>query len=61
MEGLDYITNEKGEKKALVINLDKYGEYIEDIEDMLVALDRKNEPRVSFEDVEARYQKRKNT
>lgn len=59
MEGIDYIIDEKGVKKAIVIALDKYSEFIEDIEDMLVAINRKNEHRISLEEVEEKYQKRK--
>ena len=35
MKGLEYITDEKGKKKAIVINYDLFGEYWEEIEDIL--------------------------
>jgi len=59
MDGLEYLTDENGVKKALVIPINKYRCYIEDIEDMLVAVDRKDEPRISLEEIEEKYNKRK--
>ena len=57
MEGIDYITDEKGNKKAIIIPIDKYKDHIEDIEDLLTALDRKGEARISLEEVEEKYRK----
>ena len=48
MEGLNYITDEKGERKALIINLEDYGKYIEDI---LISYKRQAEKRISFDQV----------
>ena len=31
MEGIDYIIDEKGVKKAIIIALDKYGEFVREI------------------------------
>ncbi|MCF8367715.1 MAG: hypothetical protein K9G76_01640 [Bacteroidales bacterium] len=59
MEGIDYIIDDSGEKKAIIIALDKFGEYVEDIEDMLVAINRIKEPRISLEEVEEKYSKLK--
>jgi hypothetical protein len=49
MKGLEYITNEKGEKIGLVISFKEFGELIEDIEDMLVAHQRQKEERIPLE------------
>jgi hypothetical protein len=51
MEGKDYIVDEKGKKKAMIINLETYGSAFEDIEDILVAFNRMEEPRIPFEKV----------
>jgi hypothetical protein len=59
MNEIDYITDEKGDKKAIIVSFAKYGALAEDIEDILVAHSRKNEPRSSFEEVKARYEKLK--
>ncbi len=51
MEGIGYIINDKGEKKAVVIDLATYGPLWEDIHDILIAESRKSEPRKKWEDV----------
>ena len=57
MEGLNYITDEKGERKALVISLEEYGKYIEDIEDILISYKRKNEGRIPLDQVKENLRK----
>ena len=54
MSGIDYLINEHGEKKAVVIDLKKYSQLWEDFHDTLVAHSRKNEPRESLESVRRR-------
>lgn len=51
MEGLKYITDEKGNKKALIISLDEYADFIEDIEDILISYKRQSEKRVPIDQV----------
>jgi len=51
MEGIQYIVNNRNEKKAVVIDLDIYGELWEDIHDILVVEARKTEPRIKWEGV----------
>lgn len=51
MEGIRYIIDDKGEKKAAVIDLDIYGNIWEDIHDILIVESRKSEPRVKWEEV----------
>ena len=46
MEGIHYVTNEKGERVAVQINLKKFGELWEDFYDNLLAKGRAKEPRV---------------
>ena len=48
----------KGKKKAVVIDLDLYGDLWEDIQDILVIEVRKSEPRVKWEDVKKRLHKK---
>jgi hypothetical protein len=47
MEGIRYIINDKGEKKAAVIDLDTYGHLWDDIHDILIVESRKSEPKLS--------------
>ncbi len=49
MKGVNYITDERGNKTAVVINLKNYKEEIEDFLDGLEAQNRMQEPSVDFE------------
>ncbi len=51
MEGINFVTDEKGKKIAVLINLEKKGELWEDIYDTLIAESRSKEPRESLESV----------
>jgi hypothetical protein len=51
MEGINYVTDDKNEKVAVQIDLRKYGELWEDFYDSLIAEIRKNEEKISLEDV----------
>ena len=44
----------RGIKKAIIVSFAKYGALAEDIEDILVAHSRKNEPHSSFAEVKQR-------
>ena len=49
MKGINYITDENGNKTAVIINLKNYQEEVEDFLDGLEAQSRLNEPSVDFE------------
>ncbi len=49
MKGISYITDEKGNKTAIIINLKNYHEEVEDFLDGLEAQSRLSEPSVDFE------------
>ena len=53
MNGIQYVTDEKGRKVAVLINLKKYRELWEDIEDVLVSRSRRHEKRIPLEKVKA--------
>lgn len=57
MEGIQFVTNEKGERVAVQIDLRKYGDLWEDVYDSLTARKRAKEPRESIGDVKARLLK----
>lgn len=57
MRGIQYITDDRGRKKAVVIDLEKYGEVWEDFYDGLTARKRVSEPRESLESVEKRLRR----
>jgi hypothetical protein len=49
IEGIQFVVNQRGEKTAVQIDLQRYGEIWEDIYDTLVAQERADEPRESLE------------
>jgi len=54
MDGIQYVTNEKGQKVAVQINLKMFGELWEDFYDNLLMQKRAKEPRESLESVKRR-------
>jgi len=57
MEGIQYVTNDKGQKVAVMIDLKKYGELWEDFYDSLTARLRAKEPRETLESAKKRLRK----
>ena len=57
MRGIQYITDDRGKKKAVVIDLGSYAELWEDFYDSLIARKRASEPRESLESVKKRLQR----
>jgi hypothetical protein len=57
MEGIQYVTNDKGKKVAVMIDLKKYGELWEDFYDSLTARLRAKEPRETLESVKKHLRK----
>ena len=46
-----YITDEKGKKKSVILSISKFQELIEDIEDLAAIAERRDEPTVSHEEI----------
>ena len=46
-----YIVNEEGQKTEIVLPLDEYEELLEDLHDLAVIAERKDEPTISFEEL----------
>ena len=59
MQGIQFVTNEKGKKVAVMIDLRKHGELWEDMYDCLLAARRAKAPRESLEFVKARLRKQR--
>jgi hypothetical protein len=51
MKGIQFVVDDKGEKTAVLIDLQEYGELWEDFYDCLIAQARANEPRESLTEV----------
>jgi len=57
VEGIQFVTNDKGQKVAVMIDLRKYGELWEDFYDSLTARVRADEPRETLASVKKRLRK----
>jgi hypothetical protein len=57
MEGIHFVTDDKGHKVAVQIDLEKYGELWEDFYDALTLDARRDEPTESFDALEERLVK----
>ncbi len=59
MRGVQYLVNDRGERRAVVIDLTKQGKLWEDFYDRAVAESRRDEPRESLETVKAKLGRRR--
>jgi hypothetical protein len=53
MTGIQYVTDEKGRKVAVQIDLTKHRQLWEDIQDVLVSRSRRHEKRIPLDKVKA--------
>lgn len=61
MKGVNYITDDKNRRTAVIIELKTIAQHQEEIEDLLdviVAESRKDEPKKSWEDVKKAFKKK---
>lgn len=49
-----FIVDESGKKTAVVLPLEKYEELLEDIHDLSVIAERKDEPTISFDELKTK-------
>ncbi|MBA4379729.1 MAG: hypothetical protein C0393_03440 [Anaerolinea sp.] len=52
-----YVTNEIGKKVAVILPIEEFEDLIEDLEDLAVLLERRDEPTIPFEEVVAKLKK----
>ena len=57
MGGIQFVIDDKGNKSAVIIDLNKYSDLWEDFYDCLVAHNRRKEPRESLKSVKKRLQR----
>ncbi len=58
MRGIEYVVDEKGKKKAVVVDLKVHRDAWEDFYDNLVADMRVQEPRISFNSLKTKLKKK---
>lgn len=51
MKGIEFVVDEAGERKAVLIDLSEHGELWEDFYDTLMAQERESEPRETLAEV----------
>ena len=49
-----YITDETGKKTAVILPIEEFEELLEDIEDIAVLFERRDEPSIPFDEVIAK-------
>ena len=57
MEGIQYVTDENNKKIAVQLSYEVYGEYLEDLIDGLIAESRKDDEKISLEELTEELQK----
>jgi hypothetical protein len=50
-KSIQYITDEQGRKKSVVLPVEAYEELLEDIQDLVTVAERKNEMNLSLDEV----------
>ena len=48
---LQYVTNQAGEKTAVILPIDEFEELLEDLQDLAIVAERRGEPSVAHEEL----------
>jgi len=59
MKGIQFLTDEEGQKTAVLIDLKKHNDVWEDFYDSILAHEREEEPRETFDSVKKRILEKK--
>jgi len=59
MKGIQFVIDDSGKKKAVLIDLEEWGELWEDFYDLLVTESRKREKTIPWEDIKAEMDQEK--
>ncbi len=52
-----YVTDEKGNKTAVILPIEEFEELLEDLQDLAVLAERRDEPTIPYEEVIARLKR----
>ena len=52
-----YVTDESGNKTAVILPIEEFEELLEDLEDLAMLAERRDEPSLSFEEVKERLKR----
>ncbi len=50
-DNLQYVTNQAGEKTAVILPIKEFEELLEDLQDLAVVAERRDEPSISHEEL----------
>jgi len=50
-----YIVNEKGQKTAVILDINEYEELLEDLHDIAIVAERRDESTIDFEALKRRF------
>ncbi len=50
-DNLQYVTNQTGEKTAVIMPINEFEELLEDLQDLAVVAERRDEPSISHEEL----------
>lgn len=53
LKGVQYVVDDKGKKTAVILNLLEWGDYWEDLQDILVSESRMNESTISWDELKS--------
>ncbi len=56
-ERIQYIVDEKGERTGVILPVGEYQEILEDLHDLAVIAERREEPTVTFEELKTKLKK----
>lgn len=51
-----YIVDEEGQKTAVVLPMEEYEELLEDLHDLVIIAERRDEPTMTFEELKKRLE-----
>lgn len=50
-EDVQYVVDEKGDRTAVIVPIEEYEELMEDLHDLAIIAERREEPNVSFDEL----------
>jgi hypothetical protein len=54
---VQYVTDEKGRKKSVILPVETYEEMLEDIQDLVAVAERRKEKSISFDEMKKKLKK----
>jgi len=53
-----YIVDKKGQKRAVILSIEEYEQLLEDLHDLAIIAERRDESTINFEEIKKRLKKR---